>query len=92
MQQLLTGKTRLPGLSGEWEVKALGKIASANKRVVQLKTAARHMNMERFAHLNRWHCGPSRLTHATSNQNTPRDTNSHQREARATPAATVHLT
>ena len=27
MQQLLTGKTRLPGFEGEWEAKALGKIA-----------------------------------------------------------------
>ena len=27
MQQLLTGKTRLPGFSGEWEVKCLGEIA-----------------------------------------------------------------
>ena len=28
MQQLLTGKTRLPGFSGEWETKRLGDIAS----------------------------------------------------------------
>ena len=27
MQQLLTGKTRLPGFSGEWEMKRLGEIA-----------------------------------------------------------------
>ena len=27
MQQLLTGKTRLPGFSGEWEIKKLGEIA-----------------------------------------------------------------
>ena len=27
MQQLLTGKTRLPGFSGEWEVKRLGEIS-----------------------------------------------------------------
>jgi len=27
MQQLLTGKTQLPGFSGEWEVKKLGEIA-----------------------------------------------------------------
>lgn len=27
MQQLLTGKTRLPGFEGEWEVKRLGEIA-----------------------------------------------------------------
>ena len=28
MQQLLTGKTRLPGFSGEWEVKRLGEVAT----------------------------------------------------------------
>lgn len=28
MQQLLTGQTRLPGFSGEWEVKRLGEVAS----------------------------------------------------------------
>lgn len=28
MQHLLTGKTRLPGFSGEWEVKLLGDVAS----------------------------------------------------------------
>ena len=28
MQQLLTGKTRLPGFSGDWETKRLGNIAS----------------------------------------------------------------
>lgn len=28
MQQLLTGKTRLPGFSGEWETKRLGEIAT----------------------------------------------------------------
>ncbi len=28
MQQLLTGKTRLPGFSGQWETKRLGEIAS----------------------------------------------------------------
>ena len=29
MQHLLTGKTRLPGFSGEWEVKRLGEIGRA---------------------------------------------------------------
>lgn len=27
MQQLLTGQTRLPGFSGEWEIKSLGEVA-----------------------------------------------------------------
>jgi type I restriction enzyme S subunit len=31
MQQLLTGKTRLPGFTGEWEVKKLGDIATISK-------------------------------------------------------------
>lgn len=31
MQQLLTGKTRLPGFSGPWEVKQLGEIGSLKK-------------------------------------------------------------
>jgi len=31
MQQLLTGSTRLPGFSGEWEVKRLGEVATFYK-------------------------------------------------------------
>ncbi len=31
MQDLLTGKKRLPGFSGEWEVKSLGEISITNK-------------------------------------------------------------
>ena len=31
MQQLLTGKTRLPGFSGEWETKRLGEITKIQK-------------------------------------------------------------
>ncbi|SBT06766.1 putative type-1 restriction enzyme [Candidatus Accumulibacter aalborgensis] len=31
MQQLLTGQTRLPGFSGEWEVKRLGDVATLNR-------------------------------------------------------------
>ena len=31
MQQLLTGKTRLPGFSGEWEVRRLGDLGSFRK-------------------------------------------------------------
>jgi type I restriction enzyme S subunit len=34
MQQLLTGKTRLPGFSGEWETKRLGEIASVRNQKV----------------------------------------------------------
>ena len=32
MQELLTGKRRLPGFSGEWEVKQLGEIARFQRR------------------------------------------------------------
>lgn len=37
MQHLLTGKTRLPGFSGEWEVKRLGEVfeIGSSKRVFQ---------------------------------------------------------
>ena len=31
MQELLTGKTRLPGFSGEWEVRRLGDVATFHK-------------------------------------------------------------
>lgn len=31
MQQLLTGKTRLPGFSGDWEVKRLGELVTLHK-------------------------------------------------------------
>jgi type I restriction enzyme S subunit len=50
MQQLLTGKQRLPGFSGEWEVKRLGDIASATKGT-QLNSSESNDN-GRFAHLN----------------------------------------
>ena len=34
MQQLLTGETRLPGFTGEWETKRLGEIAELHRRGV----------------------------------------------------------
>lgn len=37
MQQLLTGKTRLPGFSGEWEVKRLGEIGEISGSGVDKK-------------------------------------------------------
>lgn len=33
MQQLLTGQTRLPGFTGEWETKRLGELASFHKGI-----------------------------------------------------------
>ncbi len=50
MQQLLTGKTRLPGFEGEWEERPLGEIASATKGI-QLQISKTSEN-GRFAHLN----------------------------------------
>ncbi len=38
MQQLLTGQTRLPGFSGEWEVKRLGEIGEVSGSGVDKKT------------------------------------------------------
>ncbi len=41
MQHLLTGKTRLPGFSGEWEVKRLGEVAAIrNDKINTLGTEA----------------------------------------------------
>ena len=50
MQQLLTGKTRLPGFSGDWETKQLGKIATVTKGT-QLHRGA-IVKQGRFPHLN----------------------------------------
>lgn len=49
MQQLLTGKTRLPGFSGEWEVKPLGEIgevsgAGVDKKVREGEQSVRLVN------------------------------------------------
>ena len=38
MQQLLTGQTRLPGFSGEWEVKRLGELAHSTYGRLTAKT------------------------------------------------------
>jgi len=50
MQQLLTGKKRLPGFGGEWEAKRLGEIVTANKGS-QLSSSSLS-EYGRFAHLN----------------------------------------
>lgn len=42
MQELLTGKRRLPGFSGEWEVKRFGDIAKPRKDRVDPKRAGLH--------------------------------------------------
>ena len=43
MQQLLTGKTRLPGFSGTWETKRLGEIAHIQE-VKTMKTKTKMGN------------------------------------------------
>ena len=40
MQQLLTGQTRLPGFSGEWEVKRLGELAEMGSGGTPLSSVA----------------------------------------------------
>ena len=42
MQELLTGKRRLPGFSGEWEVKRLGEVALARKDRVDPRRSGPH--------------------------------------------------
>ena len=50
MQELLTGKKRLPGFSGEWDLHALGNIATATKGS-QL-SSSQTSDHGTFAHLN----------------------------------------
>lgn len=50
MQHLLTGKTRLPGFSGEWEVKRLGNVAAISKGA-QLQSSGINSS-GRFPHYN----------------------------------------
>ena len=40
MQQLLTGQTRLPGFSGEWEMKRLGAVAEMGSGGTPLSSVA----------------------------------------------------
>ncbi len=42
MQELLTGKQRLPRFSGEWEVKLFGEIAQLRKERIDPRQAGRH--------------------------------------------------
>jgi len=49
MQELLTGKTRLPGFGGEWKVKSLAEIgeitgAGVDKKIVEGETSVRLVN------------------------------------------------
>ncbi|MCK4304337.1 MAG: restriction endonuclease subunit S [Candidatus Eisenbacteria sp.] len=42
MQELLTGKRRLPGFSGEWEVKRFGEIAQPRRERIDPRRTGRH--------------------------------------------------
>ena len=68
MQQLLTGQTRLPGFSGEWEVKRLGEIANMEKGT-QLHSSETNAEGD-FPHFNGG-ISASSYTHKT---NTPANT------------------
>jgi type I restriction enzyme S subunit len=51
MQQLLTGKTRLPGFTGEWDVKRLGDVVSLRKERADAKRLGCHdfcLELEHF--------------------------------------------
>ncbi len=68
MQELLTGKRRLSGFSGEWKVTLLGEVASVLKGT-QLHSSETNLN-GKFAHLNGG-TTPSGYTHKS---NTPENT------------------
>ncbi len=68
MQQLLTGKQRLPGFSGEWEVKRLGDVAAIAKGM-QLHSSE-SIETGRFAYLN----GGITPSGYTETANTPGET------------------
>jgi type I restriction enzyme, S subunit len=68
MQQLLTGKTRLPGFCAEWEVKTIDKLASVSKGT-QLHSIEANLN-GKFTHLN----GGITPSSYTDRSNTPANT------------------
>jgi type I restriction enzyme, S subunit len=49
MQQLLTGKTRLPGFSGDWDVKKLGEIAE-----IRMGSTPSRANQDYWGRGNKW--------------------------------------
>jgi type I restriction enzyme, S subunit len=68
MQQLLTGQTRLPGFSGEWEVKTVAELASVTKGS-QLHSSETY-DEGQFPYLN----GGISASSYTDKTNTPADT------------------
>jgi len=55
MQQLLTGKTRLPGFSGEWETKRLGEIGEISGAGVDKKTRPSEVPVRLLNYLDVYH-------------------------------------
>lgn len=68
MQQLLTGKTRLPGFSGKWETERLGEIATVTKGTQLHSSLIREQG--EFSHLN----GGVSPSGYAEDSNTPGDT------------------
>ncbi len=63
MQQLLTGKQRLPGFSGEWEVKRFGEIATPRKERIDPRKAGAQEFCVELEHIEQ---GSGRLVGNTS--------------------------
>lgn len=55
MQQLLTGKARLPGFSGEWETRRLGEIGEINGAGVDKKTRPNEVPVRLLNYLDVYH-------------------------------------
>ena len=67
MQQLLTGRTRLPGFSGKWETKRVGEVVSVrNEKVLPSHVAPDTICVE----LEHVASGDGRLLRTTSSQDT----------------------
>ena len=55
MQQLLTGKTRLPGFSGKWETKRLGEIGDISGAGVDKKVSTNEVPVRLVNYLDVYH-------------------------------------
>ena len=63
MQQLLTGKRRLPGFKGEWETRQFGEIASPRRERVDPRKVYSHLFCVELEHIE---SGTGRLLGSTS--------------------------
>ena len=66
MQELLTGKKRLPGFSGKWEVKKLGDIAVIRKQKIDSKKVVSQLFCVELEHIDQ---GSGRLLGYTETTN-----------------------